>query len=225
VVTGAGEAWAAFQNGDYRNGVEKLFSAGFNAIGLKTSLKESFRVMKGDSRVCFAAGTPLLTEEGDKLIERLTTRDWVWSRNEFDPNGPMVLCRVEEVFISVGRIWHLHVSGEVIRTTGERRYCERDRGWTPCGELRPGDHIADRQGNWLLVEDVCDTGVEEKVLISSSIEFQEIREKRWSGKRPAMRCISTPQFQTLPRVVSMCLRWIRTVVKVIGSREPWCSSR
>jgi hypothetical protein len=70
---------------------------------------------------------------------------------------------VEEVFVRVGRVFHLHVGGRLIRTTAEHPFYARGRGWVAAGELRVGDELASHDGQWVAVEDRRDTGEVETV--------------------------------------------------------------
>jgi hypothetical protein len=66
---------------------------------------------------CFAAGTPLLTPDGARPIEQFQPGDMVLSRSELDPDGEVQPKVVEEVFVRVAKIIHLHVGGQVIDWT------------------------------------------------------------------------------------------------------------
>jgi hypothetical protein len=109
-------------------------------------------------KACFAAGTPLLTAEGSKPIEEIRVGDRVLSRPEGDVAAPVQAMVVEEVFVRTGRIWVLKVGGRVIRTTGEHPFREQSGAWVPVSGLRPGDLLRTRDGRWLPVEEVYDTG-------------------------------------------------------------------
>ncbi len=86
---------------------------------------------------CFAAGTPLLTPDGTRCIDELRPGDLLLSRSESDPDGPLVAKVVEAAFSRLGRILHLHVGGEVIRTTREPR--RSGVAWTKLeADGRPG---------------------------------------------------------------------------------------
>ena len=65
---------------------------------------------------CFAAGTPLLTPDGSKYIEDIRVGDLVLSRDENDPEGPVVARRVLNLFQNYSPLLDLHVGGHVIRT-------------------------------------------------------------------------------------------------------------
>jgi len=107
---------------------------------------------------CFAAGTPLLTPEGSKPIERFAVGDLVLSRPEDDVNAPVQARRVEEVFVNLGEILHLHVGDEVIRTTPEHPFFVLDKGWTPAINLEIGDLLSSHDGQWVPVTDLLNTG-------------------------------------------------------------------
>jgi RHS repeat-associated protein len=112
---------------------------------------------------CFAGDTPLLTPEGSKRIDQFRVGDLVLSRDEYNPDGPVVPKVVEEVFVRTGRILHLHVGGRIIKTTPEHPFYVRDRGWTAAAELTVGDLLSSHDGQWAAVEDVLDTGEYEDV--------------------------------------------------------------
>jgi hypothetical protein len=114
-------------------------------------------------KVCFAAGTPLRTPDGAKAIEAFRPGDLILSRDEHDPAGEVVTRAVEEVFVREGLIWHLHVRGQVIRTTAEHPFYARGRGWVACHELAVGDWLLAEDGHWVTVEDLLDTGCWETV--------------------------------------------------------------
>ncbi len=107
---------------------------------------------------CFAAGTPLLTPDGDRRIERFRPGDYVLSRSELDPRGSVVARRVEEVFVRVAPLVELGVGGRVIRTTAEHPFYVDGRGWRCASELRPGDRLCSHEGTTTGVAFVRATG-------------------------------------------------------------------
>src|SRR6516164_604687 len=58
---------------------------------------------------------------------------------------------------------HLHVGGQVIRTTAEHPVYAGGWGWLPAGQLRPGDCVLSHDGRWVEVEEGFDTGLYERV--------------------------------------------------------------
>jgi hypothetical protein len=119
------------------------------------------RVVSGSS--CFAAGTPLLTPEGSRLIEQFQPGDSVLSRAESEPNGPPASKAVEAVFVRLGRILHVHIGGQVIRTTSEHPFWVVGVGWRKAGKLVVGDPLLGHDGRTVLVDDLLDTGEYERV--------------------------------------------------------------
>jgi intein/homing endonuclease len=107
---------------------------------------------------CFVTGTPLLTPDGAKPIEELKEGDLVLSRNEFDPTGPVEARRVLQTFRRSASIWHVHVRGRVIGTTKEHPFYVLGKGWRAAGELEVGDLFLSQDGQWVVVEDLLDTG-------------------------------------------------------------------
>jgi len=114
-------------------------------------------------KVCFPAGTPLRTPDGSRPIEAIRAGEYVLSRDEHDPTGPVVAKLVEEVFVRSGLVWHVHVGGQVIRTTAEHPFYVRDCGWVACHELAVGDRLLCEDGRWAAVSDLLDTGEWETV--------------------------------------------------------------
>jgi hypothetical protein len=113
-------------------------------------------------QACFAAGTPIVMCNGWKLIEQIIKGDRVLSRSDLEPDGPLEVKVVEEVFERTAPIAHLHARGQVIRTTRLHRFYLEAKGWTPYSELKVGDRIRLRT-DWVVVEDLCDSGETEKV--------------------------------------------------------------
>jgi len=107
---------------------------------------------------CFAAGTPLLTPTGDKLIEEFRPGDLILSRPEWDVDGGVEVKAVEEVFVRVAPVLNLHVGAHVIRTTGEHPFYALGRGWVFAQELAVGDKLSTHEGRWVAVEGVTDSG-------------------------------------------------------------------
>ncbi len=128
-------------------------AAGLTKLGLRAGLLSA----------CFAAGTPLLTPDGSRPIEQFKPGDFVLARSEFNPNGPVEPKIVEETFVTIGRIVHLHVNGQVIRTTTEHPFWVYNRGWLPARELQIGDRLVSHDGKTAAVEDLLDTGELETV--------------------------------------------------------------
>jgi hypothetical protein len=107
---------------------------------------------------CFETGTPMLWEHGHKKVEEFKERDRLWARNEFDPDGPLELKEIEEIFIRRAVILEVTVSGQRIGTTAEHPFYAYGKGWTPAGELANGDQLLSADGRWLSVEKVYNTG-------------------------------------------------------------------
>ena len=151
-------AYQAYRDGDYL----KMMAMGtYGVQGLWQLL----------GPVCFAAGTPLLTPDGSKLIEQFQIGDLLLSRSEFDPSGPVEASVVEAVFRRLGEILHLHVRGQVIRTTDEHPFYVQSKGWVPARELHSGDLLDSHDGQWVAVQEVYSTGVYETVYNLRLAEF------------------------------------------------------
>ena len=66
------------------------------------------------NKACFSGDTPLLTPDGSRRIDEIKVGDLVLSRDEHDLFGVVAPRAVEEVFVRLGRIMHLHVGGQVV---------------------------------------------------------------------------------------------------------------
>jgi len=56
-------------------------------------------------------------------------------------------------------ILQLTIAGRTIATTAEHPFYVRERGWTPAGELQPGNQLASLDGPWLAVDSLTDSGL------------------------------------------------------------------
>ncbi len=151
-VEGLGNALNAVD--DFRQG-NYLAMAG-DAAGVLLNTSQLFKS-------CFAAGTPLLTAGGFKLIETITTLDLVLAAPENDPTAPPELRRVMEVFHTTAALWDLRVGGKLIRTTAEHPFYVRGKDWVPARELATGDLLMSHDGQWTPVESIADSGEEAPV--------------------------------------------------------------
>ena len=125
-----------------------------------TKLKDDL-VSAGCSQLgqgCFAAGSKLMSPNGPKAIEDFKVGDLITSRNEFVPDGELEAKQVEEVFRRSAPILHLHVNGQLIRTTGEHPFYAFGKGWINASLLEIGDRLLCQDGQWVAVEDVLETG-------------------------------------------------------------------
>ena len=105
--------------------------------------------------LCFAAGTPVLTPDGEKPIEQLKAGDYVLSRNEGNIEGEVEPKLIEETFHGHTELLELHVGGQVIRVTPPHRFFVMGKGWTPAGEMNVGDQMAtDDLSQWMEVEQI-----------------------------------------------------------------------
>lgn len=134
-----------------------------NVAGAKTYQRAINWAELNGWRACFAAGTPIRTPFGSQRIESIRVGDLVLSRDEHNPSGLVVAQRVEEVFVRSAAIWHVHVGGQVIRTTSEHPFYREGDGWVACHDLRIGDRLLTEDGTWVAVEDMLDTGEWETV--------------------------------------------------------------
>ena len=107
---------------------------------------------------CFAAGTKLWTPGGYRNIEEIKAGEAVYSRDQWDAGGDVSAKVVEEVFERYAGVLHVHVGGQVIRTTHEHPFFVHGKGWTMARELRANDRLLCADGTTVSVEEVFDTG-------------------------------------------------------------------
>jgi hypothetical protein len=113
---------------------------------------------------CFTGDMLLRCEGGKKRADAIREGDLLWSRDEHDPDGPLVLKRVLRRFERTAKIWHLCLPGQVLRTTLEHPFwVENRQSWLPVGELHVGDLVRTDAGELLAVEGIEDSGKWERV--------------------------------------------------------------
>jgi hypothetical protein len=112
---------------------------------------------------CFTREMLIEGEGGKRPAYTIKEHDLLWSRNEFDPTGPLELKEVQEVFTRVALVCNVHVAGQVIRTTVEHPFFVVGKGWTPAKALRIGDELMTPSGLLMPVEGVANSGVVETV--------------------------------------------------------------
>jgi serpin B len=107
-----------------------------------------------DDAACFAAGTLVLTPDGETPIEQLKAGNYVLSRDEHDIAGKIEPKRIEAAFQRQAAIFLLHIGGSIIRTTREHPFFVKGQGWTAAEELRAGALLATSPGGWAELEKV-----------------------------------------------------------------------
>lgn len=112
-----------------------------------------------DFALCFAAGTPVLTPEGEKPIEQLKAGDYVLARDETNVEGALEPKPIERTLNGHAEIVELHVGGQMIRTTAPHPFFVQGRGWTPAAELRSGDRLSTDVDGWIELEKVVNADV------------------------------------------------------------------
>jgi hypothetical protein len=120
---------------------------------------------------CFTAEMMVETRRGLTRWDCLTLDDDVASCAEHDPHGPIEFKPIEALLKTRAVIWHVHVDGQVIRTTQEHPFYVWDKGWVAAKDLLKGDLLRRKDGSVAVVEEVFDTGVEETVYNCSVAEY------------------------------------------------------
>ena len=102
---------------------------------------------------CFVAGTPVLTEDGDKPIEDVTVGDYVWVWDE--ATGTTELKQVVETYVNeTSELTHIFVNGEEIVATPTHLFYCPVKGWTDAAHLRAGDILVLVNGEYVVVEKI-----------------------------------------------------------------------
>jgi hypothetical protein len=163
------QARAAINRGDYETAAALMGRTAGSVPHAWASARDAFRLL-GALRslnpqtignflsACFAAGTPILGAGGAKPIEEYAPGERVWARDESDPDGPLELKEIEQIFFTQAPLWHIHVGGQVIRTTAEHPFWVKGRGWTATKDLAISDVLVGHDGAENAVEDLLETG-------------------------------------------------------------------
>jgi intein/homing endonuclease len=94
---------------------------------MRCSLTSAYFSTSTMLKSCFAAGTPLLTPNGEKRIEDFKPGDWIMSAPEDDANAPAEAQQVEEVFYHRSGIARTS-NGRRVRTAEEHPFFVQDKG-------------------------------------------------------------------------------------------------
>ncbi|NMP38583.1 MAG: hypothetical protein GX051_10785 [Clostridiales bacterium] len=106
-----------------------------------------------NSKVCFVAGTAVLTSAGHVAIEEICAGDRVWSENP--ETGEKELKQVVRTFVNeTDELVHVFVNGEEIVTTPEHPFYVPTKGWTGAIHLRAGDILVLQNGKYAIVEKI-----------------------------------------------------------------------
>ena len=119
---------------------------------------------------CFRAGTPMRLVSGSKPIEQVKDYetygddcDWIWSRDQFDPFGPVRARRVLEKFEGEAPVLGLRVAGQVIGTTAGHPLYVEGKGWTAAEKIAIGERLRLERDGWMPVEASANGRAPEKV--------------------------------------------------------------
>jgi hypothetical protein len=82
----------------------------------------------------------------------------VLTRSEYSPDSPLTCGEVEEVFVSSADVLKVFVGGRTIGTTAAHPFWVDGKGWTPAGELVPGNRLVSSDGRLVAVHGVQETG-------------------------------------------------------------------
>ena len=113
----------------------------------------AYNLTKPVCAACFIAGTPVLTADGDKPIERVQAGDYVWAWDE--ETGDVALKPVVEVYVNeTNELTHIFVDGREIIATPEHPFYTPVYGWTSAAHLRAGDILVLVNGEYVVVEKI-----------------------------------------------------------------------
>lgn len=164
------------------------------------------------ARACFAAGTPLLTPDGDKAIEHFKPGDLVLSRSEQGPDSPLMARRVVRTFTRSAFLLRLTVADRSIETTAEHPFWVVGKGWVNAGRVTAGDQLVTHDGHVVEVSSVDKTARFEPVY---NIEVEEDhtyfvgrREWGWSiWAHNAAQCGDVRTLETPDGIYTEKIKW------------------
>ncbi len=133
-------------------GTAKALNAAGKLADAQTGIQKANSLLKILNKACFAAGTPLLTPVGSRPIEELQIDDLVLSRDEYNPEGPVVARRVVKLFQNYSPLLDVHVGRHAIRTTAEHPFWVIGKGWTDAHQIVIGDLLLGADGECTAVE-------------------------------------------------------------------------
>lgn len=142
----ANAAYESFEQGDVGAG---LFNAGMAVLGARGAVSNVRSARKGCLFNCFAEGTLVLTEDGERPIEEIRVGDRVWAWNE--ETGESELAEVVRVYErETLEVYTLHIGvDETLETTDEHPFWVVGRGWVEVEDLQVGDILRTYEGQEL----------------------------------------------------------------------------
>ena len=120
-----------------------------------TTIEAAEITRSAEPSLCFVAGTLVTTANGPRPIEQIQPGDLVLAKNE--ATGDIGLHQVVRLFVTPNRdVLDLTIeatdgTSDTIGVTPQHPFWVRSRGWTPAGDLRPGDQLTDAQDHTLQV--------------------------------------------------------------------------
>lgn len=135
----------------HSNNIYNIFQFGVSAIAVFSS--SAYQKMKPMKKICFVAGTMILTATGFVAIENIKAGDKVISTNSetFVVEEKTVL---ETYVRETTKLINLMINGEIIKTTANHLFYVKDVGFVHVKKLCIGDKLIDSNGNIIVVEDV-----------------------------------------------------------------------
>jgi len=152
VGVGMGAMGSAAEMGQFAQAVSNGDGYGAVEHGMK-ALMGLLDTASAFGQACFAAGTPILTDEGWKPIEDVRRGDRVLSAPEDDPEAASEYRLVEETFQRYSPVMEVRVGGRTILTTAEHPFWVHGEGWRQAQQLKTGDPLRTHDGRLLPVEE------------------------------------------------------------------------
>ncbi len=123
------------------------------SLGLMPPIGRTVRLPSAATRtLCFAAGTLVVTSEGNKPIETIEPGELVWSRD--DASGEEGWKPVAQTFIKRQQpVLDLTLGSESFNVSAEHPFWTDEEEWAAAGALQPGDLVWS-SGGWLEVQGV-----------------------------------------------------------------------
>jgi hypothetical protein len=146
-----GSVVGMFTGGTFLRQVKKLFKPKAPK-GVKVDMPNSKKSRKVPCD-CFAKGTQVKTENGEKPVEEIKKGDWVWAE---DPvTGKIELKQVTATYIipEKKKLFHIFVSADTLKATGTHPFWTTS-GWKNAAELQTQDSLKLRTGQWVIIDSI-----------------------------------------------------------------------
>lgn len=142
---------------------EHYIQAAVEGVQLIFLIKAARAQRKAMNSQCFVGDTEVLTDSkhqpnvfADKKIQDIRAGDLVWSRDQGNPDAPLELKQVKQVFRHIAydlqSVSLTNATGhtQTIHVTDSHPFFIEGRGWTDAAALQAGDHVESSNGDLIV---------------------------------------------------------------------------